>query len=80
VSLRRAVHDNDAYWIWAEANGAGPYKHNVSLDLGGNALLFVDDFDLEGGVTLTRELNRYFDGPDVWNVNLSLSARWRPRR
>jgi hypothetical protein len=28
---------------------------------------------------VTREFNRWFYGLDLWNLNLSLSARWRPR-
>jgi len=52
----------------------------VSYHLGTQALLFlVDDFDLGGGLVITREFNRYFFGLDLWNVNLSLSARWRSR-
>jgi hypothetical protein len=39
----------------------------------------VDDFDLGAGMIMTREYNRYFFGLDLWNLNLSLSARWRPR-
>lgn len=78
LHLRRNVHDNDAFWVWAAANGRSFDRHNVSFDLGGNALVFVDDFELGAGLVVTHELNRYFFGPDVWNLNLSLSARWRP--
>ena len=32
------------------------------------------------GLVVVREFNRYFErNYDVWNVNLSLSATWRPR-
>ena len=77
--VQRRVHDNDAYYSWAAANGQSFDKHDVSFDFGVNGLRFVGDFELEGGVIATRELNRYFDGPNVWNVNISLSAHWRPR-
>ncbi|MDZ7780371.1 MAG: capsule assembly Wzi family protein [Gemmatimonadota bacterium] len=78
--LERRIHDNDAYYAFAEANDLDFCCHHVGLSAGLEALVFAGPFDLGGGLTLTRELNRYFDrGNDVWNVNLSLSARWRPR-
>ena len=77
--LRRRVHDNDAYWGWAEANGLSFDQHHVSLDVGGSALYFVGDVEVAGGAVLTRELNRYFDDNEGWNVNIDLSLRWRPR-
>ncbi len=73
------VHDNDAFWVWAEANDASFDKHDVSIDVGGHATVFVHDFEVGAGLTYTRELNRYFFGPKVNNFNLALSARWRPR-
>ena len=79
VYVERQVHDNDAYYAWAQANGAAYCCHNVSFNLGTQALVFLNDFDLGGGLVLTREFNRYFFGLDLWNVNLSLSARWRRR-
>ena len=79
VYAERQVHDNDAYYAWAQANGETYCCHNVSFNLGTQALVFVDDFDLGGGLVITREFNRYFFGLDLWNVNLSLSARWRRR-
>ncbi len=77
VYVERQVHDNDAYYDWALANGQGYCCHNVSFNLGTQALVFLDDFDLGGGFIVTREFNRYFFGKDLWNLNLSLSARWR---
>lgn len=74
----RQVHDNDAFYAWAEVNDATYDQHDVSLDFGADALLFAGDFDLGGSLTVTRELNRYFFGPHVTNVNVGLSARWRP--
>ena len=41
--------------------------------------VFLDDFDLEGSLTFTRQLNRYFYGLKVNNFNMGLSATWRPR-
>ena len=76
--LQRQVHDNDAYWLWAEANDATFTKHDVSFDIQGHARVFLDAFEFAGGVTFTRELNRYFYGPKRNNVNMSLTARWRP--
>lgn len=78
--LERRTHDNDAYYLFADANDLDSCCHHVGLSAGLDALWFAGPFDLGGGMTLTREFNRYFDrGNDVWNVNLSLSARWRPR-
>ncbi len=78
--VRRSVHDNDAYWVWAAEHDAGFCCHDVSLDVGGGALLFARDLEVGVGGVLSRELNRYFvHRDDVWNVNLTLSARWVPR-
>lgn len=76
--LRRRVRDNDAYWVWAEANGITFDRHDVSFDFGATALTFVDDFELTAGIVMTRQLNRYFFGRHENNVNLSTSVRWRP--
>lgn len=77
--LRRRVHDNDAYWEWAQANGLSFDQHHVSLDVGGSVLYFHRGVEIGGGAVLTRELNRYFDDNEGWNVKLDLSLRWRPR-
>lgn len=76
-SATRRVTDNDAFWVWAAENGASFDRHDVSLDFGGNVLLLRGNHELGGGMTLTRQFNRYFYGRDGWNLNLSLSARWR---
>ena len=76
--FRRQVHDNDAFWEWAPENERSFDDHDVSLDFGVDGVLFVDDFELGGGLTFTHEINRYFFGPRVNNWNLQLSARWRP--
>ena len=77
--IERQVHDNDAYYEWALANNETYCCHDVSFNLGTQALVFLDDFDVGGGFIITREYNRYFYGLDVWNLNLNLSARWRRR-
>ena len=79
VMLQRRVHDNDAFYTWAEANDRTFDRHHVSFDLGLNALTSRGDFELGASAVLTREINRWFYGPHVWNLNLGLSARWRPR-
>jgi capsule assembly protein Wzi len=79
VFAQRQVIDNDAFWVWAEQTGASFDKHDVALDFGATATWFVGDFDVGGGLMFTREWNRYFFGPKINNVNLNLTARWRPR-
>jgi hypothetical protein len=78
VYVERIVHDNDAYYAWAAANNETYCCHDVSVHLGTEALFFVGDFDLGGGFIATHEYNRYFFGLSLWNLNLSMSARWRP--
>jgi hypothetical protein len=77
--VQRRVHDNDAYYDWAIANGRDFCCHHVSLSTGVSALLFVDDFDVGAGFAFNRDLNRYFAGPNLSNVTISLSAAWRRR-
>jgi hypothetical protein len=77
--VERQVHDNDAYYDWAEANDETYCCHDVSFHWGNHALWFVDDLEFGAGMIVTREFNRWFYGLDLWNLNLSLSARWRPR-
>lgn len=78
VMLQRRVHDNDAFYDWAEASGSSFDNHDVSLDVGVHAMFFRRGFEYGGGVIYTRELNRYFFGPKVNNFNASFSARWHP--
>ncbi len=79
VLVQRKVHDNDAYWEWAQVNGATFDRHNVSFDFGGHASWFLGEMHLSSSVTYTREINRYFFGPRVNNWNVRASARWNPR-
>lgn len=79
VFAQRRVHDNDAYYVWAEDNGQRFDQHDVSLDVRAHGTLFVDDFELGGALTFTRQFNRYFFGPSVRNYNVQLSARWNPQ-
>jgi hypothetical protein len=75
----RQVHDNDAYYVWAPANDRTFCCHDVSWHWGLHGLRFVDDWDLGAGMIVTREMNRFFYGLDLWNLNLNVTARWRPR-
>ena len=77
--VRRDVRDNDSFYRWAAANGGTRWDHDIWLHAGGHGLMFVGDWEVGGGLMLTRELNRYFYWRDLWNLNVSLSARWRPR-
>ena len=78
--LERRVHDNDAYYLGAVSEEAFQCCHDVSFSGGPRLLLFRGDFEVDVQSTLTRELNRYFQRRnDVWNLNLALSGRWRPR-
>ncbi|MBT8487269.1 MAG: hypothetical protein HKN72_05420 [Gemmatimonadetes bacterium] len=76
--VQRQVHDNDAFWVWAEANNQTFDAHHVSFDLGVDAMVFRGEVELGGGAVITRQINRWFYGPHLWNFNLSLAARWRP--
>ncbi len=78
VFVQRQVHDNDAFWVWAEANNQTFDAHHVSFDLGVNTTFFRGDMEFGGGAIMTRQINRWFFGPHLWNLNLSASARWRP--
>jgi hypothetical protein len=77
VYVERQVHDNDAFYNWTAVDPETYRSHDVSLHLGAHVLRFAGDFELGAGLVLTREFNRYFFGPDLSNVKLSLSARWR---
>jgi len=78
IYFERAVVDNDAYYAWAAANDRGSCCHQVDLRLGVDALFFVDELELGIGTEFTRELNRYFSGPDLWNARLTLTLGWQP--
>jgi len=78
LMVQRDVRDQDAYFDWALANNMGSCCHNVLYHFGANGLIFKGDFDLGAGLMVTREFQRNFYGLDLWNVNLSLSARWHP--
>lgn len=79
VWVQRDVRDNDAFYTWAASTGGSRWEHDVMLHLGGHGMVFVADVEVGGGLVLTREFNRHFVGRDLWNLNVSLSARWRPR-
>jgi hypothetical protein len=79
--VQRDVRDNDAYYRWVDANDVvyGNLYHHVPVHVGVHGLAFTGPVDLGGGLTVTREFNRYFFGREAWNVNVSLTAVWRPR-
>ena len=79
LHVQRNAWDNDAYYVWAEANEPNFPENHISLQVGTHGLVFVDDLELGAGLALTRDLNRYFYWRDLWNLNVSVSARWRPR-
>ena len=73
--VQRRVHDAEAYYESLRPC-CGP---DVSLDFGASGLLWVDDVELGVRGSLTREYNRFFGDQVVSNLNLRVSARWRPR-
>jgi hypothetical protein len=79
--VQRDVRDNDAYYRWVDANDVvyGNLYHHVPVHVGVHGLAFTGPVDIGGGLTVTREFNRYFFGREAWNVNVSLTAVWRPR-
>lgn len=77
--LRREVLNNDAYYAQF-APDLGFCCHDVPLTFGADVFRFAGDVELGAGAAVTHRLNRYYEYKnDVWNLNLSLSARWRPR-
>ena len=74
--LQRRVTDNGAYYAWAERNDVSFDNHDVSIDIGSSATWFVRELEIGAGLTYTRQLNRYFYGPNVNNFNIQASARW----
>jgi hypothetical protein len=80
--LERNVRDNDAFQVWAVTNNTTQkyWEHDVSLHLGLQAVLFPrEGVRVGAGAVVSRELNRFFAGRDLWNLNVSLSAEWRRR-
>jgi len=77
IFLQRVVNDNDAAYVWSLAHACDFYCHDVSLTLGGSALVFRGSFDLGASLAYTKELNRDLQqGNDVRNLNLRMTARW----
>jgi len=75
--LQRDVRDNDSFYTWVAANNGTRWDHDISLHAGTDAVFFAGDWDWNVGLMLTRELNRYYYWRDLWNLNMTLSARWR---
>lgn len=78
VWIQRGVHDNDAYYAYAESNDLGFCCHDVALRMGGHATYFSGPFDLGGRLVLTRRFNRNFGEDESWNLGLEAVARFRP--
>ena len=79
VFVARRVHDNDAYYDLV-APDSGWCCHDVSLDIGAGGLFWSGPVEMGVRGTLTREYNRHFiRRNDPWNVNVQVSARYRPR-
>ena len=73
--VRRRVHDNDAFWVWAVENNESFREHCVSFEIELGANVFFDRFDLQTRALFTREHNRQFVGGNVNNLNLAVSTR-----
>ena len=76
---RRVRFDDDAYYA-SFAGTLGDTGQQTELSAGLHATRFVGPLDLSGSLTLSRELNRYYQvGNDVTNLMLTLGARWHVR-
>ena len=47
----------------------------VSFEAGADIVLFHDSWETGWSAVLARQRNRWFAGPDVWNVSLGLRFR-----
>ena len=75
--VQRVRFDDDAYYT-SFAPTLGHEALFTELSAGLRATRFVGPLDVSGSLTLSRELNRYYQvGNDVTNVMLTLGARWR---
>ena len=76
--LERRVKDNDAFYYWAEqapATICNFCKHDVSFEVGTEVVRFVGGRELSVFADLSRQRNRWFEGPDVWNLGLGFGVR-----
>ncbi|HBV05529.1 MAG TPA: hypothetical protein DEF01_02245 [Gemmatimonadetes bacterium] len=76
--LERRVKDNDAFYYWAERapETVCKYcKHDVSFEVGAEVMRFVGERELSVFADLTRQRNRWFEGPDVWNLGVGFGIR-----
>jgi len=76
--VRRAVRDNDAFYEWADTtsfDGCLFCQHDVSFEAGADIVLFHDSWETGWSAVLARQRNRWFAGPDVWNVFLGIRFR-----
>ena len=76
--VRRRVRDNDAFYAWADTttfDGCLYCQHDVSFTVGADVLVVHRSVETAWSGSLTRQRNRWFSGPDVWNVALAMSLR-----
>lgn len=76
--VRRRVRDNDAFYQWADTtsfDGCLYCQHDVSFEVGADVLVLTGSFETAWSGSLTRQRNRWFAGPDVWNLSLGVSLR-----
>ena len=69
----RIVHRENGDYL--EAGIRTPRSMDVSHALGFEATRFVTGFDINGGLTIVRELNRNFKS-DAYNLNALISVRY----
>ena len=78
LRLERRVKDNDAFYYWAE-QAPGTVckfcKHDVSFEVGAEVMRFIGERELSVFLDLSRQRNRWFEGPDVWNLGVGFGVR-----
>ena len=76
--LERRVKDNDAFYYRAE-QAPGTVckfcKHDVSFEVGAELIRFIGERELSVFADLSRQRNRWFEGPDVWNLGVGFGVR-----
>lgn len=76
--VQRAVRDNDAFYVWAENtdfDGCLYCQHDVTFTLGSELLVSTNALETGWSALLSRQRNRWFEGPDVWNLTLGARVR-----
>jgi hypothetical protein len=76
IFLQRVTFNNDAYYTYFPKESF--YGHEVEMTLGGSVFRFVRDWEVGGGLAITRGYNRnYVEGVDAFNFNLQMQLRYR---